>query len=516
MEGNSVKSDSFYLYIASDADEDNVYKENENTNFTIPLKVPLYFERVESYVVGLSEIFMPGAIYNIAGEMGKFKVWNKYGYKYYNVPPGLYSAPDFVEAVNGLLNRNSNLHKHNKGGEEEDTKPFTNMKLSQQDRTAADVVGDASTIRDFFAGDGTARAIIREARKLKREHEERGGDGQHHPPPPVLKRQRFEEEEPSEEPAEAPSPPAPAPAPEPEPPEDPPAAPPEAEVEETVRPTEEEETVEADTHPIPEEIREAADFWLRQRQRAEAAAAEREKEERSFLSTVRREAGLADEEQRRRAQERDDDSAVYLAAIGQDASTGGREEAGAVAGDTSAENADLAIVDVPSTKTNTAHQFKGRLSWNKNSGRIYFSLAVGEEIRFFDDVLRYMMGFAPGDRHPVNVINKKKGDKGTFTIGCRYPAQFDGAFSHCYIYCDIVKKSPTMEKEIRVLRVLPIEFREAKKSLIHRIYDQPQYQELNEKNIKDISVTIRNDLGSVIPIQRGKVLLVLHFLKKNM
>ena len=441
MEGHSVTGDSLYLPLASDADDANIYKENVNTNFTIPVQRAMFFPKVENWEVGLSEIFMPGAIYNIVDEMGVFKVWNKYGYKYYRVPPGMYSANEFVEFVNYLLDQQHvQLAKHDPS-KPEDTEPFT---TSQQRQLEAEPAGGSEGIHDHFAGEGLVRA------EIKRRKQQQTPAA----PAPVLKKQRIDIDR--------------------------------SQQQQDVTESQEPLPIRVVEEPSGGEAQEEPDPWARRRQ-------------------VLRELW-----ERRRRQERDD----VVAASFVEHTTGvavAAEPVAVVAGGSGSDQ----IGAVTTSNANNSNRFQGRLVYNKHAGKIYFSLVPGEEIRFFDKRMRYMMGFGINDDSAVNVINRNKNAAERTKIGCRSPAQFDAMFQHCYIYCDIVTKSPTAESEIRVLRVLPIEEEQVKQSLIHREYVSPQYHDLSGNTIRDISITIRNDLGYPLPIQRGKVLLVLHFRKKK-
>ena len=100
MEGYRPGSDNFHLTMPSDSDVNDVFG-NTNTDFRIPFQVPLHILPVDDWEVGLSEVFLPGSLYNVDKDMGSFLIWNKSGQtKRLRLRPGFYTAESFVRAVN--------------------------------------------------------------------------------------------------------------------------------------------------------------------------------------------------------------------------------------------------------------------------------------------------------------------------------------------------------------------------------------------------------------------------------
>ena len=83
-----------------------------------------------------------------------------------------------------------------------------------------------------------------------------------------------------------------------------------------------------------------------------------------------------------------------------------------------------------------------------------------------------------------------------------------------YVYCDIVKSSVVGDSFSKLLRVVSVPnagFGET----IQKIYDQPQFFPLEKKEFQTIEIDIKDDTGTTLKFDSGRVIIVLHFRKRE-
>ena len=164
--------------------------------------------------------------------------------------------------------------------------------------------------------------------------------------------------------------------------------------------------------------------------------------------------------------------------------------------------------------------FAGKMYFDEASKKFYFDLdAQGEIIRFFDRNLIEMMGFSKASQGIVKGRDKRVpyflGEKHLGLIPLEFPAEFDMFSRLLYVYSNIVRRSAIGSQDAPLLRIVSVNNsnKSIQSSVIHNIYDRPQYHRLDGDNISEINIQIRDFMGSEIPLQTGKVVVVLQFKK---
>ena len=94
-----------------------------------------------------------------------------------------------------------------------------------------------------------------------------------------------------------------------------------------------------------------------------------------------------------------------------------------------------------------------------------------------------------------------------------YVVDISGAMNSIYVYCDLVQPQIVGDTNAKLLRTVPIEGKMG--DVVTRTYNNIQYVPVQTKSFEDIEILLRDDIGNVLPFERGKVLAMLHFRQKN-
>lgn len=82
-------------------------------------------------------------------------------------------------------------------------------------------------------------------------------------------------------------------------------------------------------------------------------------------------------------------------------------------------------------------------------------------------------------------------------------------FYSLYIYCDIVENVVVGDVKVPLLRVVNINGKEG--LTVSRLFNTVQYVPIQRKQFDTIEINIRDDTGRLVPFERGKVVVTLHF-----
>ena len=86
-------------------------------------------------------------------------------------------------------------------------------------------------------------------------------------------------------------------------------------------------------------------------------------------------------------------------------------------------------------------------------------------------------------------------------------------FHSLYIYSNIVEPSMVGDALVPLLRIVPIEGSSGK--MVSHTYQNIQYLPLQQRQFDTIEIDIRDDTGLPVPFERGKVVVALHFRKRQ-
>ena len=81
-----------------------------------------------------------------------------------------------------------------------------------------------------------------------------------------------------------------------------------------------------------------------------------------------------------------------------------------------------------------------------------------------------------------------------------------------YVYCPLVEPRMVGDGQVPLLRIVPVEGRDGE--MITRVFDPIQYCSLLQRRIQTVEIDIRDDTGSIVPFERGRVVVTLHCRKR--
>ena len=84
-----------------------------------------------------------------------------------------------------------------------------------------------------------------------------------------------------------------------------------------------------------------------------------------------------------------------------------------------------------------------------------------------------------------------------------------------YVYTDCIHPQPHPDGNVNILRTIAID-EELSKKYVSKRFQKIFYYPLKMKTITSISFDLRDDTGKHIGFDIGKVLIVLHFRKRNL
>ena len=144
-----------------------------------------------------------------------------------------------------------------------------------------------------------------------------------------------------------------------------------------------------------------------------------------------------------------------------------------------------------------------KLRIKKADGTMHEPKVYQAQIKLNDDVAR-LLGFKNG-----TVIKKGK------SLTSDFAATRSGGLHSMYVYTDCIHPQPHPDGNVNILRTIAID-EELSKKYVSKRFQKIFYYPLKMKTITSISFDLRDDTGKHIGFDIGKVLIVLHFRKRNL
>lgn len=82
-----------------------------------------------------------------------------------------------------------------------------------------------------------------------------------------------------------------------------------------------------------------------------------------------------------------------------------------------------------------------------------------------------------------------------------------------YVYCPLVEPRMVGDAQVPLLRIVPVEERDAE--MLTRVFDPVQYCPLILSRFQIAEIYIRDDTGVIIPFERGRVVVTFHCRKRK-
>lgn len=492
--------DSFYVFLPSDGDTLGYHKENRNTSYTIGLKEALKLDS-RKWMVGISEIVIPQVGYNVIQPMNIFKVMNRYGRNYLRIAPGIYTPDSFSKACNAAIADSKEMvpwtERYLDGESVEeyitDMRNCFGMLWKPEDKPAGteflEVRGGLPLPENRFPYDVTR--IRMESCLLCGETYARERDGRsmlehyqsEHPTFYNVWQNILKVHGPG-------------------------GLPPDLYAQLRARYPMFSFNMHIEHPDIVLELPPYED---------EEKKEEEKKEEEEKKSGTRQKLSLDEiAESLRRMRE------VETLGRRSKVREARRSEYGDLPMPPSFSRGESVESEPTREERVKSKIFGGKVFFDEASKKLYFELdANGENMRFYNDKMREMMGFdassqglvsAGGHRIPYFPAEKDQG-----LVRLAHPAEFDLFNRLMYVYSNIVRRSAIGSHNAPLLRIVSLNMsnRSIESSVIHHTYDPPHYYSLAEDSIKDINIQLRDFMGDEIPLQTGKVVVVLQFKKRT-
>ena len=91
-------------------------------------------------------------------------------------------------------------------------------------------------------------------------------------------------------------------------------------------------------------------------------------------------------------------------------------------------------------------------------------------------------------------------------------ADLEKGLNSLYMYCPLVEPRMVGDAQVPLLRIVPVEGRDGE--MITRVFDPIQYCPLLQRRFQTVDIDIRDDTGSIVPFERGRVVVTLHCRKR--
>ena len=82
-----------------------------------------------------------------------------------------------------------------------------------------------------------------------------------------------------------------------------------------------------------------------------------------------------------------------------------------------------------------------------------------------------------------------------------------------YVYTDIIQPGLVGNALVPLLRIVPIKGKVG--DTVHHCFENPHYQPLCVKQFQTVEIDIRDDTGQPVSFERGKVIVKLHFRRRQ-
>jgi hypothetical protein len=79
------------------------------------------------------------------------------------------------------------------------------------------------------------------------------------------------------------------------------------------------------------------------------------------------------------------------------------------------------------------------------------------------------------------------------------------------MYCPLVEPRMVGDAQVPLLRIVSVEGRD----MITRVFDPIQYCPLLQRRFQTVDIDIMDDTGSMVPFERGRVVVTLHCRKRK-
>lgn len=156
------------------------------------------------------------------------------------------------------------------------------------------------------------------------------------------------------------------------------------------------------------------------------------------------------------------------------------------------------IPDLLKAMTLAEHENKIEFSYNKVTKRVTIKTEENARV-ILNEGIGDLLGFD----------SVKIGGSAENSVQSPYIADPNALFSVMYVYSDIVEPQIVGDIQAPLLRIVKVKGNDGE--VISSHYDRPHYMPVIRNNFQTIEIEIRLNSGSLVPFERGKVIVILHF-----
>lgn len=160
----------------------------------------------------------------------------------------------------------------------------------------------------------------------------------------------------------------------------------------------------------------------------------------------------------------------------------------------------------------TNSSFGGQLRYSSRTGKLVVSLNAGDMFCVRSVNLARVLGLSERKRLVLNTNSARMKKKITFPSAL----DFSTNSSNMYVYTNFIRYSAIGNTTAPVLRVLQLHHNNNERyNNNYQSFLHSQYHTVTKNVLTNIEIELRDSVGNLIPFQRGKTLLVLHFRRKG-
>lgn len=151
------------------------------------------------------------------------------------------------------------------------------------------------------------------------------------------------------------------------------------------------------------------------------------------------------------------------------------------------------------------HENKIYFDYNYVTKRVTITVKNDAKV-IFDNGLAPLLGFESKKEIATSVEEPVKSEEGSFV------ADLSASYQVLMIYTDIVEPQIVGGILAPLLRIVKVRGEDGE--MISEQYDRPHYLPVSRKHIETLEIVIRTNLGNLVPFERGRSYVKLHFRQK--
>lgn len=152
------------------------------------------------------------------------------------------------------------------------------------------------------------------------------------------------------------------------------------------------------------------------------------------------------------------------------------------------------VQDLLKAMTLTSHKNKIKFSYHTVTKRVTIKTEDKCKVILHEGISE-LLGFYPGEYSE--------------TVQSPFVADPNASFPVIYVYCDLVEPQIVGDVQAPLLKVVKVEGKDGE--MINASYTRPYYVPVIRQHFQSIQIDIRLHSGDLVPFERGKVYIVLHF-----